>query len=221
MIYIIYSVILFCFSWIEQVTGIGMKQKKYLIFLLSASWLAVSTVRCVMAGDYYSYRGYFYGRINTGSYSDTMLMAGYEPLYVTLMYVCRKISSNYAFFNFVTYLIVSVLQYFTVLYWCEEEKSGKNHMLMAYFIIWCLQIGNIFVIRQTISQYICLFSLRFIAAKNRENFCCVWLQLPVFISHLYCLYWHILCTGTGVLFAGIFCTCCWQRALQLLIFAFL
>lgn len=196
MIYIIYSVILFCFSWIEQVTCIGMKQKKYLIFLLSASWLAVSAIRCVMAGDYYSYRGYFYGRINTGSYSDTMRMAGYEPLYVTLMYVCRKISSNYAFFNFVTYLIVSVLQYFTVLYWCEEEKSGKNHMLMAYFIIWCLQIGNIFVIRQTISQYICLFSLRFIAAKKPGKFLlCVAAAAGFHISSLlfvlaYPVYWN-------------------------------
>lgn len=170
MIYIAYTIMLWTLAWMEEFGNLKTEQKKFFTIFVSLSWLVVSTIRTSLGGDYASYSKYFYNNVFPESLVKTYRMTLHEPLYITLMWLCKHVTTSYAFFNFVTYMIVSILMYLTVSHWCDSEQNSKKHFLSIYFIIWCLQLGNIFVVRQTIGLWICLFSTRYIEQKDFKRF---------------------------------------------------
>lgn len=169
MIYAVITFILLIFYWMEAICKINIKTKKAIVFGINILWIIISTVRTVAAGDYYSYFKVFTYVIDKESFWNSIINSRYEPLYIILMVLCKRITDNYAFFNFVCYIIVAVLQYKAIKYWCKNVVRS-DYLLSSYFIIWCLLQGNIFVIRQTIAIWICMVSFKYIEEKRLWSF---------------------------------------------------
>ena len=57
----------------------------------------------------------------------------------------------------------------------QENAAGKDYTLTVFFIMWCLGLYNVIIIRQTLAVSVCWFSIKYIRKRNLKGFLICWL----------------------------------------------
>ena len=182
--YLIFFTIFSLLSFQEIFAKASFKSQKKLIFIISCTFIFLSTFYCGTMGDYISYSNYF---ANNVSYKNLYNFEGnqFEYLYAVIQVIAKYTVNDYRFSRFISSLIVMGVFYSIYI----KGDNGKRNQFpyTTLLILWGLHFGNIFIIRSTIASAICIYSLRFIANKKIIKF--VICTIIAVLFHKMCLLW--------------------------------
>ena len=166
--FVLFSVVLF-FAYLVDTNKRKKKKKETIIF-----GLLVVIIPCIFAGmradsvgtDIRVYaKTVFEYVLHSGSILETQQVYNVELGYVTLAYVCSKISSSLSFFLFATELLI-VVPVYCVAYKRSKKCSVWFTMLVYLLVLYCSTFN---IMRQSIAASFLLLSYQFFEEKKLKK----------------------------------------------------
>lgn len=169
-------VLLAFFSFIEIFCKLDKGIERLLERVVILSCIIISSLINDEFGDLINYKYLF----NNTSINDNLFSAisqGVfeltEPLYGALNYAIKILGGNFRTFLIFEACFVNILIYYIAKNFFYSERnnnSTKDYIITIYFIMWCLGLWNIIIIRQTLAVALCWYSIRYIIKKRKIPF---------------------------------------------------
>lgn len=181
MFYYTVFVILFCLSLYEIFFKVNKRIKNAAELLVLTLLILISSVRGDGIGDYNNYKMLFEStntdvNVITSILQPNMRLS--EPLYSILNYIIKYFGGSFQTLVFMEALFVNTLMYIIckkIMRSVQENAAGKDYTLTVFFIMWCLGLYNVIIIRQTLAVSVCWFSIKYIRKRNLKGFLICWL----------------------------------------------
>lgn len=176
MLYILVFFVLAVLSFFEVFSRPkSIASRRLLISFICFVFLVLSTIRWERGTDWLSYYDYF-STIHIIPFLDNQR---FEIGYKIVNYLVGYVTSDYTVLLFFLALTVFVFQKNAVIKLAEQslvaKTNGKEENRYVYpltmlLIIWSLYLGNVFIVRTTISFIILFYSVYHIHKKNLIKF---------------------------------------------------
>jgi hypothetical protein len=172
MIYAVLFLIIAIFSFVEIFIKLKNQTNILFVTLISFVFLIMSSIRWQRGTDWNSYYIFFMG-------DPLHSWQHWELGYKYLNYVVKILSGNqYTVFLLVCAVIVYYFQRNSIIGFAHiqvgfnnQEGSVKAFYPISMLLgIWCIQLGNVFVVRSTLAYIILFYSIKFIQHKNLIRF---------------------------------------------------
>lgn len=173
--YLIFSALAFL-SFIEIFCKLDKKIKRFLERIVVLSCIIISSLINDEFGDLINYKHLFNNTSVDVSLISSISQGALklsEPLYSTLNYAIKFLGGSFRTFLIFEACFVNILIYYIAkkIFYSEiNSKCSKDFTITIYFIMWCLGLWNIIIIRQTLAVALCWYSIRYIIKKRKLPF---------------------------------------------------
>lgn len=176
MIYVALSIVMAVLFLIENIIYVNDRVKKITFGTLLIIFLLISSIRWETGTDWCVYKEYF-DNINS---IKSSWVGDFEIGFRLYVYILRRISSSFVFYNAINAIIVAFCEYQFIVFYSMNNKSlskQKNDALYLYSCpvsilacLWFLYFADIFPVRATLAMCILLVASKYAINGNLKQF---------------------------------------------------